>query len=165
MDDINPLSVCVLYATDSDEKYIKIGQDGSLAIFDDEQSAKAVKLSHPKTDYKQVNYYSENQVKKLYHQLEQAQARVVELEAAASERCDAPVGWIPPEKYNSAIESKMGFFKTIKELRARVSDYEALTDELDATTRRCYLSGPTVVNQFKRLRQQADEIEKAGGEK
>lgn len=44
-------------------------------------------------------------------------------------------------------------------LRARVAEYEALTDELDATTRRCYLSGPTVVNQFKRLRQQADEQE------
>ena len=48
---------------------------------------------------------------------------------------------------------------------ARVAEYEALTDEMDMATRHCYLSGPTVVGQFKRLRQQADEAERAGGEK
>lgn len=100
MTDMAPLGVYVLYATDTDEKYIKIGQDGSLAIFDDEQSAKAVKLSHPKTDYKQVNYYSEKQVKKLYHQLEQAQSRVAELDAesvqaVANKVCgELPEGWV-----------------------------------------------------------------------
>src|SRR5690554_4562997 len=52
-----------------------------------------------------------------------------------------------------------------RDLKARVAEYEALTDEMDMATRHCYLSGPTVVGQFKRLRQQADEAEQAGGEK
>jgi|GEM_PF-3659130 len=52
-----------------------------------------------------------------------------------------------------------------RDLKAQAAEYEALTDEMDTATRHCYLSGPTVVGQFKRLRQQADEAERAGGEK
>ena len=39
------------------------------------------------------------------------------LQARVAEKCNAPVGWIAPDKYKAACESKMEFFKTIKELR------------------------------------------------
>ena len=46
-----------------------------------------------------------------------ANSEVERLQARVDEKCDAPVGWIAPDKYRAACESKMEFFKTIKELR------------------------------------------------
>lgn len=68
-----PLDVYVLYATDTEQRFIKIAEDGFLAIFDDEASAKRAKRRNPDTDYKHVNYYSQKQVDTL---LEQAEAEV-----------------------------------------------------------------------------------------
>lgn len=55
--------------------------------------------------------------------------------------------------------------RRLEQAEARVSEYGALVDEMDKATRLTYLSGPVVVEQFKRLRQKADESERAGGEK
>jgi hypothetical protein len=74
--DIKPLSAYVLFATDADQAYIKINDDGCLAIFEDELSAKTAKKKCPGTDFVQVNYYTEKQV-------EQLKTRVAELEAHA----------------------------------------------------------------------------------
>jgi len=49
-----------------------------------------------------------------------------------AEKCDAPVGWIGPEKYKAACESKMKFFKTIKELREQNEKLQAQVVELVA---------------------------------
>ena len=40
----------------------------------------------------------------------------------APEKCDAPVGWISPEKYRAACESKMEFLKQLKEARQIITD-------------------------------------------
>ena len=47
-----------------------------------------------------------------------------------AEKCDAPVGWIGPDKYRTARESKMKFFKTIKELREQNEKLQARVAEL-----------------------------------
>jgi len=52
------------------------------------------------------------------------------LQARLAEKCDAPVGWIGPEKYKAACESKMKFFKTIKELREQNEKLQARVAEL-----------------------------------
>lgn len=52
------------------------------------------------------------------------------LQARLDEKCDAPVGWIDPDKYRAACESKMKFFKTIKELREQNEKLQARVAEL-----------------------------------
>ena len=54
------------------------------------------------------------------------------LQARLAEKCDAPVGWIGPEKYKAACESKMKFFKTIKELREQNEKLQARVAELES---------------------------------
>jgi len=49
-----------------------------------------------------------------------------------AEKCDAPVGWIGPDKYRTARESKMKFFKTIKELREQNEKLQARVAELES---------------------------------
>ena len=53
------------------------------------------------------------------------------LQARVAENCDAPVGWIAPDKYRAACESKMEFFKTIKELREQNDRLQARIVELN----------------------------------
>ena len=73
------------------------------------------------------------------------------LRAQVAEKCDAPIGWIGPDKYKAACESKMEFFKTIKELReqneklkARVAEQsEVLTDLAVKMKQDFYLDKPT----------------------
>jgi len=55
-------------------------------------------------------------------------AEVERLQARVDEKCDAPVGWIDPDKYKAACESKMEFFKTIKELREQNEKLKARVD-------------------------------------
>ena len=55
-----------------------------------------------------------------------------QLRARVADKCDAPVGWIGPEKYKAACESKMKFFKTIKELREQNEKLQAQVVELVA---------------------------------
>ena len=57
------------------------------------------------------------------------------LQARLAEKCDAPVGWIGPEKYKAACESKMKFFKTIKELREQNEKLQARVAELECMVR------------------------------
>ena len=54
------------------------------------------------------------------------------LQARLAEKCDAPVGWIDPKKYRAACESKMEFFKTIKELREQNEKLQARVAELES---------------------------------
>ena len=54
------------------------------------------------------------------------------LQARLAEKCDAPVGWIDPKKYKAACESKMKFFKTIKELREQNEKLQARVAELES---------------------------------
>ena len=61
-----------------------------------------------------------------------ASAEVERLHARMAEKCDAPVGWIDPEKYKAACESKMKFFKTIKELREQNEKLQARVAELES---------------------------------
>jgi hypothetical protein len=75
MSDMKPLCAYVLFATTADKKYIKIDNDGCLAIFEDKISAKTAKKLSPGSDFVKVNYYTEKQV-------EQLKARVTELEAS-----------------------------------------------------------------------------------
>ncbi|MEC8823468.1 MAG: hypothetical protein VX673_05800 [Pseudomonadota bacterium] len=74
-----PLDVYVLYATDAEQRFIKIADDGCLAIFDDEASAKRAKRRNPCTDYEHVNYYSQKQVDKMQADNEAEVQRVREL--------------------------------------------------------------------------------------
>ena len=49
----------ILFDTTTDKKYIKMNPaDGSLAIFDSEEAAIAVKKTHYGTDYERCEYYS-----------------------------------------------------------------------------------------------------------
>ena len=57
---------------------------------------------------------------------------VERLQARVAEKCDAPVGWIDPYKYKAACESKMEFFKTIKELREQNEKLQARVAELES---------------------------------
>jgi Lar family restriction alleviation protein len=59
-------------------------------------------------------------------------AEVERLQARVAEKCDAPVGWIGPDKYRTARESKMKFFKTIKELREQNEKLHARVAELES---------------------------------
>ena len=52
-------------------------------------------------------------------------AEIERLQAQVAEKCDAPVGWINPDKYKAVCESKMEFFKTIKELREQNDRFQA----------------------------------------
>ena len=61
-----------------------------------------------------------------------ASAEVERLQARLAEKCDAPVGWIGAEKYKAACESKMKFFKTIKELREQNEKLQARVAELES---------------------------------
>ena len=61
-----------------------------------------------------------------------ASAEVERLQARLAEKCDAPVGWIGPDKYRTARESKMKFFKTIKELREQNEKLQARVAELES---------------------------------
>ena len=61
-----------------------------------------------------------------------ASAEVERLQARLAEKCDAPVGWIDPKKYRAACESKMEFFKTIKELREQNEKLQARVAELES---------------------------------
>ena len=61
-----------------------------------------------------------------------ASAEVERLQSRVAEKCDAPVGWIGPEKYKAACESKMKFFKTIKELREQNEKLHARVAELES---------------------------------
>jgi len=61
-----------------------------------------------------------------------ASAEVERLQARVAEKCDAPVGWIGAEKYKAACESKMKFFKTIKELREQNEKLQARVAELES---------------------------------
>ena len=54
------------------------------------------------------------------------------LRAQVAEKCDAPIGWIGPDKYKAACESKMEFFKTIKQLREQNEKLQARVSELEA---------------------------------
>ena len=64
------------------------------------------------------------------HSTHDAVESVERLQARVAEKCDAPVGWIDPEKYKAACESKMKFFKTIKELREQNEKLQARVAEL-----------------------------------
>ena len=66
------------------------------------------------------------------HSTHDAVESVERLQARVAEKCDAPVGWIGPEKYKAACESKMKFFKTIKELREQNEKLQAQVVELVA---------------------------------
>ena len=61
-----------------------------------------------------------------------ASAEVERLQARVAEKCDAPTGWIDPDKYKAACESKMEFFKTIKELREQNEKLQARVAELES---------------------------------
>lgn len=66
-----------------------------------------------------------------------------------------------PEAIESERAANAQLTQELEQLRARVAAYSQKIDEMDAATRMAYLSGPNIVAQFKRLR---DEAEKAGGE-
>jgi len=66
------------------------------------------------------------------HSTHDAVESVERLQARVAEKCDAPVGWIGPEKYKAACESKMKFFKTIKELREQNEKLQARVAELES---------------------------------
>ena len=61
----------------------------------------------------------------------QLTGEVERLQARVAEKCDAPVGWIAPDKYRAACESKMEFFKTIKELREQNEKLKARVARLE----------------------------------
>ena len=61
-----------------------------------------------------------------------ASAEIERLQSRVAEKCDAPVGWIGPDKYRTARESKMKFFKTIKELREQNEKLQARVAELES---------------------------------
>ena len=65
-----------------------------------------------------------------------------QLRARIDEKCDAPVGWIDPDKYKAACESKMEFFKTIKELREQNEKLQARVAELEAAARAVVRAAP-----------------------
>jgi len=81
MSTLKPLSVYVLFSTDTDDRYIKVNTDGCLAIFEDELSAETAKKRCPGADFKPVNYYTEKQ-------LEQLKVRVAELTTALQDAAD-----------------------------------------------------------------------------
>jgi len=60
-----------------------------------------------------------------------ANAENERLQARVAEKCDAPIGWIAPDKYRAACESKMEFFKTIKELREQNEKLKARVARLE----------------------------------
>ncbi|MCK2149466.1 hypothetical protein MYE70_10350 [Marinobacter alexandrii] len=43
-------------------------------------------------------------------------------QVALSEKCDAPVGWIRPERYKAECESKRECFKRLREARQIIAD-------------------------------------------
>ena len=65
------------------------------------------------------------------HSTHDAVESVARLKARVAEKCDAPVGWIDPDKYKAACESKMEFFKTIKELREQNEKLQARVAALE----------------------------------
>ena len=78
------------------------------------------------------------------------------LQARVAEKCDAPVGWIAPDKYKAACESKMEFFKTIKELREQNEKFQARVVSLEC--RLWEAEDPTNPDAFI-LRKQAEAVE------
>ena len=66
------------------------------------------------------------------HSTHDAVESVERLQARVAEKCDAPAGWIAPDKYKAACESKMEFFKTIKELREQNEKLQARVAKLVA---------------------------------
>jgi hypothetical protein len=81
MNDMKPLSVYVLVATNADQKYIMIDADGCLAIFDNDIYAQIAKKRCPGAELLQANFYTEKQV-------EQLKARVAELVTALQDAAD-----------------------------------------------------------------------------
>ena len=69
---------------------------------------------------------------KLFQKACALEKEVERLQSRVAEKCDAPVGWIAPDKYRAACESKMKFFKTIKELREQNEKLQAQVVELVA---------------------------------
>lgn len=63
------------------------------------------------------------------------------------------------EDYKRQSDEITTLRQQLTESQARVAKYDAMVDEMDKAIRFAYLSGPTVVGQFKSLRQQADELE------
>ena len=89
----------------------------------------------------------------LTDEVERLRARVVE-------KCDAPVGWIAPYKYKAACESKMEFFKTIKELREQNEKLQARVAELEAEEEGAKEAFGVIVDKMKDLRSRNLQIEK-----
>lgn len=89
----NPLDVYVLHATDMEQKFIKVADDGCLAIFDDEASAKRAKRRNPDTDYKQVNYYSQRQVDHMQDRIAELEAELQAARAQGGQGAE-PIGWV-----------------------------------------------------------------------
>ena len=82
---------------------------------------------------------------KLFQKACALEKEVERLQSRVAEKCDAPVGWIAPDKYRAACESKMKFFKTIKELReqneklhARVAELESDEQEMAGDNNVCF---------------------------
>lgn len=46
-------------------------------------------------------------------------------------KCDAPVGWISPERFKAQSESKMGFFKKLKEAKKIITDLVEYAEQND----------------------------------
>ena len=67
---------------------------------------------------------------KLFQKACALEKEIERLQSRVSENCDAPTGWIAPDKYKAACESKMEFFKKIKELREHNEKLQARVAEL-----------------------------------
>ena len=67
---------------------------------------------------------------KLFQKACALEKEIERLQSRVSENCDAPTGWIAPDKYKAACESKMEFFKKIKELREQNEKLQARVAEL-----------------------------------
>ena len=72
---------------------------------------------------------------KLFQKACALEKEIERLQSRVSENCDAPTGWIAPDKYKAACESKMEFFKTIKELREQNEKLQARVAELECMVR------------------------------
>ncbi len=202
MSNTKPLDVYVLFAADA--KYIKIAEDGCLAIFEDEASAKIAKRSSPGSDYKHVNYYSQKQVDQLQSERDELRARVesqhnqlLEIHRVTSHIAGVEV---EPADYSETltvrrVKEMAMLINQISELllesRARVDDLEflrvipvipcdpawLLRKQAEAVERFAnenrlwssdrpspYCLHENVIEDAQRLRQQADELEKPGGD-
>ena len=77
------IKVWVLCANDADEKYIKVGLDGCLAIFDTKKAGNNAKGLTPNTDLHEKDYVSLSDYAALVKELEAVKSGIPKIKADA----------------------------------------------------------------------------------